>query len=223
MKKINLRLPEIVRYAPRAGGSGIRAVFIDKDGTLIKDVPYNVDPSLIVFEDGAADALRILKKNNFLLFVVSNQPGIAKGFFSIRDLEIVYTAIQQKLSQSNVQLDAFYYCPHFEEGAVQQFVIDCDCRKPKPGLLLTAAKDFDIDLRQSWMIGDILDDIEAGNTAGCKTILLDNGNETEWQMDEKRTPAFKVMSLTEAAQIIQEASNSIPPKRNYERKRLKRE
>ena len=72
------------------------------------------------------------------------------------------------------------------------------------------------------MIGDILDDVEAGNAAGCKTILLDNGNETEWQINEKRTPAFKVTSLTEAAQIIQEASNSIPGKRNYERKKLKR-
>ena len=222
MKKINLRLPEIVRYSPRAGGSGIRAVFIDKDGTLIKDVPYNIDPSFIVFEDGAADALKILKKNNFLLIVVSNQPGIAKGFFSIRDMENVYTAIQQKLSQCNVQLDAFYYCPHFEEGAVQQFVMDCDCRKPKPGLLLTAAKDFDIDLQQSWMVGDILDDIEAGNAAGCKTILLDNGNETEWQMNNKRTPAFKVMSLTEAAQIIQDTSNSSLATRTYERKKLKR-
>lgn len=221
MKKINLRLPEIARYSPRAGGPGIRAVFIDKDGTLIKDVPYNIDPSLIVFEDGAADALRILKKNNFLLIVVSNQPGIAKGYFSIRDLENVYTAIQKKLSQCNVQLDAFYYCPHFAEGSVQQFVLDCDCRKPKPGLLLTAAKDFDIDLQQSWMIGDILDDMEAGNAAGCKTILLDNGNETEWQINQKRTPAFKVTSLTQAAQIIQEASKSIPGKRTYERKKLK--
>src|SRR4026209_742566 len=97
MKKINLRLPEIARYSPRAGGSGIRAVFIDKDGTLIEDVAYNIDPSLIVFQDGAADALRLLKKNNFLLIVVSNQPGIAKGFFSVRDLENIYTAMQQKL------------------------------------------------------------------------------------------------------------------------------
>ena len=222
MKKINLRLPEIARYSPRAGGSGIRAVFIDKDGTLIEDVPYNIDPSLIVFQDGAADALRLLKKNNFLLIVVSNQPGIAKGFFSIRDLENVYTAMQQKLSHSNVQLDAFYYCPHFEEGAIQQFVVDCDCRKPKPGLLLTAAEDFDIDLQQSWMIGDILDDIEAGNAAGCKTILMDNGNETEWQINQERTPAFKVTTLAEAAQIILEASNPIQGKRNYERKKLKR-
>jgi len=76
MKKINLRLPEIARYSPRAGGSGIRAVFIDKDGTLIKDIPYNVDPSLIVFQDGAADALRQLKKNNFLIASKHLQPHL---------------------------------------------------------------------------------------------------------------------------------------------------
>ena len=85
-----------------------------------------------------------------------------------------------------------YYCPHYPDGKIQKYKIECDCRKPKPGLILQAAREHDIDLSNSWMIGDILNDVEAGNRAGCKTILLDNGNETEWIWNEIRTPAFIV-------------------------------
>jgi D,D-heptose 1,7-bisphosphate phosphatase len=179
-----------------------KAVFIDRDGTLIKNIPYNANPALIEFEAAAIETLRALKKNNFLLILISNQSGIARGFFTADELEEMHRALQHVLLQFNVQLDAVYYCPHHPEGKIKIYSTDCNCRKPKPGLILQAAKEHDIDVSNSWMVGDILNDVEAGNTAGCKTILLDNGNETEWMLNEKREPAFTVKNWKEIATTI---------------------
>ena len=101
-----------------------------------------------------------------------------------------------------MQLDAFYYCPHLVEGTIKEYAIDCNCRKPKPGLIFKAAKDFDINLNNSWMIGDILNDVEAGNAAGCKTILITNGNETEWILNAQRMPDYEAKDLKHATQIV---------------------
>jgi len=179
-----------------------KAVFIDRDGTLIKDVPYNTDAALIEFLPHTIEALLMLKKNNFLLIVVSNQSGIAKGFFTMEELKTMNKAFRQILSYYEVELDAVYYCPHHPEGKLEKYSVECNCRKPKPGLILKAAGEYDIDLSNSWMVGDILNDVEAGNVAGCKTILLDNGNETEWIMNEKRTPAFTVKNWNDIATTI---------------------
>jgi D,D-heptose 1,7-bisphosphate phosphatase len=179
-----------------------KAVFIDRDGTLIKDIPYNAEPAFIQFLPQAIEALVKLKKNNFLLILVSNQSGVARGFFTIDDVEKMHGAIQQQLSQHNIQFDAMYYCPHHPDGKIQKYKIECDCRKPKPGLILQATSEHGIDLSNSWMIGDILNDVEAGNAAGCKAILLDNGNETEWILNEIRTPAFTVNNWKKIATTI---------------------
>ncbi len=179
-----------------------KAVFIDRDGTLIKDIPYNTNPSLIKFNTDAVETLALLKKNNFLLILISNQSGIARGFFTIDELDKMHQSIQQTLSKHNAELDAIYYCPHHSEGKIIEYSFECDCRKPKPGLILKAAKDFNIALSNSLMIGDILNDVEAGNTAGCKTILLDNGNETEWILNDKRTPSFTVNTWKEIGTTI---------------------
>ena len=179
-----------------------KAIFIDKDGTLIKNVPYNIDPELVQLELSVGKALQLLKENGYLLIVISNQDGIAKGFFTWNDLKKVNEAIQRLLASFNISIDAFYYCPHFKEGVIDTYAFDCDCRKPRPGLLLNAANENAIDLEGSWMIGDILNDIEAGNSAGCRTILIDNDNETEWLLNEKRTPLFTVHNMMEAARII---------------------
>lgn len=179
-----------------------KAIFIDRDGTLIKNIPYNTDRSIISFEYYAAEMLQWMKQKGFLLIIISNQSGVAKGFFSEDDVDKMHEAIQQKLSIYNVQLDAFYYCPHLIEGTIKEYAIDCSCRKPKPGLIYKAAKDFNIDLNASWMIGDILNDVEAGNTAGCKTILLNNGNETEWTLNENRAPLYTVQTLEQATEIM---------------------
>jgi D-glycero-D-manno-heptose 1,7-bisphosphate phosphatase len=186
-----------------------KAVFVDKDGTLIRDVPYNVKPEYVMLESGVTDALKKIKQHNYLLIVISNQSGIAKGLFTERDLEPVKTKIQELLHPADIQIDEFYFCPHHPDGVMKEYTTACTCRKPEPGMILQAAVDFNIDLTSSWMIGDILHDIEAGNKAGCKTILIDYGNETQWITNEMRWPSYIVNGMDEAAAIILEARRNV--------------
>lgn len=172
------------------------AIFLDKDGTLIDDVPYNVDPARITLAPGAVAGLRRLSRLGYRLLVVSNQPGVAHGRFDIGALEPVRQRLAQLLSEQGAHLAGFYCCPHGpDEG--------CGCRKPLPGMLLRAAAEHQLDLAASWMIGDILDDVEAGARAGCRTILIDNGNETLWLRSPLRTPTWIASDLDAAAQLIQ--------------------
>ncbi|HYF71050.1 MAG TPA: HAD family hydrolase [Ohtaekwangia sp.] len=179
-----------------------KAIFIDKDGTLIPDIPYNVDPDKIIFEDGVIESLRNFKRYGYTLIMVTNQSGIAKGFFSMEALSNLFVSLQNRLALQNVALDAIYFCPHYPCGIVDKYVLDCTCRKPKPGMILKAASEWNIDLKQSWMIGDILNDVEAGARAGCSTILIDNGNETEWLTGEYRKPSHTAKRFAEAADVI---------------------
>jgi histidinol-phosphate phosphatase family protein len=175
-----------------------KTVFLDKDGTLIVDVPYNADPSLIVLTDHCLTGLKQLQNQGYLLVVVSNQAGVALGYFNDAALIAVEQQLKMLLAGAGITINGFYYCPHSPGDK-------CDCRKPAPGLLTRAAADLNIDLGASWMVGDILNDIEAGNRAGCKSILIDNGNETEWQMNELRRPLAMVRTIDEAASYILEA------------------
>ena len=101
-----------------------------------------------------------------------------------------------------MSLDGFYYCPHHPDGIVPRYAVACDCRKPEPGLIHPAAREHDLALGESWFIGDILDDVEAGRRAGCRTVLIDNGNETEWKRSPLRRPDLVARDLAEAAQFI---------------------
>ena len=179
-----------------------KAVFIDKDGTLVKDIPYNVDPNLIVFEINIIKGLTELQQHGYKLIIVSNQSGVAFGHFTEDALVVVRNKIEGMLAEYGIRLDGFYYCPHHPEGTVGRYRVDCDNRKPAPGMLLAAARDFDLDLAECWMIGDILHDVEAGNRAGCKTVLVDNGNETEWKWNKDNQPDFTAKSIDEAARLI---------------------
>lgn len=172
-----------------------KAIFIDKDGTLVKNVPYNVNPALITFEDYALESLYLLQQKGYFIIIISNQPGIAMGYFNEEDLRLVEEKLKVLLLKNNVMLHGFYYCPHGEDEG-------CDCRKPKPGLFFKAARDLEIDLSKSWMIGDILNDVEAGKRSNCKTILIDNGNETEWIWNRLRIPHYMATHLKAAAEII---------------------
>lgn len=179
-----------------------KAIFIDKDGTLIYDVPYNVNPELIQLEKNMLEGLRELQGRGYLLIVISNQSGVAQGRFNEDALETVRSRVRELLQKENIHLDGFYYCPHHPDGIMEGYNIECDCRKPKSGLILKAAADCKVDLSESWMIGDILNDIEAGNRAGCRTVLINNHHETEWYMDEFRKPTFIVKTINEAASKI---------------------
>ena len=175
------------------------AVFLDKDGTLINDVPYNADPDLITLADGVLSGVSRLYLARFALVVVTNQAGIAKGYFSEQDLSAVRNKLQALIK---VPLSGFYYCPHHPQGSLPEYTQACDCRKPAPGLLLRAAADLDLDLNRSWMVGDILNDIEAGCLAGCRTVLIDNGNETEWNLTQNRTPNIRAANFAQAVDPI---------------------
>jgi D-glycero-D-manno-heptose 1,7-bisphosphate phosphatase len=179
-----------------------KAIFLDKDGTLIEDVPYNCDVNRICLLPGAREGLRRLQAAGYALIVVSNQPGVAHGFFSTDALDHVETTLRALLADEGVQLDGFYYCPHHPDGRLAGYATVCDCRKPFPGLLVQAASDYGVDLQTSWMVGDILHDVEAGRRAGCRTILIDNGHETEWRLGVHRCPHAMAADLASAADII---------------------
>jgi histidinol-phosphate phosphatase family protein len=172
-----------------------KAVFIDKDGTLIEDVPFNVDPEKIRLMPGAERALSCLRYHGFELFVISNQSGVAAGRFKAHELLGVEQKISELLRSSGVAIQKFYWCRHARDST-------CVCRKPSPGLLFRAAVENGIDLKRSWMVGDILHDVEAGHRAGCRAILIENGNETEWEFSPLRFPDLMSASLEEAAREI---------------------
>jgi D-glycero-D-manno-heptose 1,7-bisphosphate phosphatase len=177
-------------------------IFLDKDGTLLQNVPYNVDPNYMRLMDGAVPAISYLAKAGFSFVVISNQPGIALGKFSEEKMKTVHAKLKELMRDLGASLLNFYYCPHHPEGIVRQYRKVCRCRKPEPGLIDQAMTDYDIDINSSWLIGDILDDIEAGNRRSIPSILLNNGNETIWQKGEFRIPSKIVNNLNEAADHI---------------------
>lgn len=179
-----------------------KAVFIDKDGTLIVDVPYNIDPSLIRLSPEAVSGLRLLAGHGYKLIVVSNQSGVAMGYFTESDLRKVEIRLNELLKEERIAIGGFYYCPHHPRGNVDEYSINCKCRKPNDGMLRKAAVDHNIDLWRSWMVGDILDDIEAGNRAGCRSILVGNNHETEWKVTSARIPFAMVRNIDDAANLI---------------------
>ena len=189
-----------------------KAIFLDRDGVLneliyyeehgIVDSPFTVE-QLRVYP-WAGEAIRRLREMGFKVIIVSNQPGIAKGFFSQETFDRIKRKMREKLLEEGGFLDGEYYCFHHPQATVETLRADCQCRKPKPGLLLQAAKDMNIDLPSSWMIGDGLTDIKAGRSAGCKTILLGRMKcEFCSLMDEMDTrPDAIAANLVEAVQII---------------------
>lgn len=177
-----------------------RAVFVDKDGTLVENLPHNVDPAKVRFTPHAMAGLRLLAERGYQIIVVTNQPGVAYGIFTRAQLTGLQTALARMMAHEGVPLTDFYACPHAPGPAGP--VPGCLCRKPAPGLLRQAARAHAIDLHSSWMIGDILDDVEAGQRAGCRTVLLDVGNETVWRTSPLRTPHVRAAHLLEAAHAI---------------------
>lgn len=187
-----------------------KAVFLDKDGTLIEDVPYNVNVDRIRLCEGALETLKRLHTANYKLFIITNQSGVARGFFPESALTEVENHLRQLLAAAGIPLAGFYYCPHHPEGTLPPYAVSCTCRKPQPGMLYRAASEHLIDLNQSWFIGDILNDIEAGRKAGCRTILINNGNETKWELNYRRTPHHIVNDLLEAARVISALDHPTP-------------
>lgn len=157
-----------------------KAIFLDRDGTINKYVGFLRDINDFELIDGVAEAIKMINTSGYLAIVVTNQPVIARGEVSFDQLNEIHNKMETLLGNEGAYLDAIYYCPHHPhkgyEGEIPELKFDCDCRKPKPGMLLKAADDFNIDLSKSWMIGDGDNDILAGEAAGCKCVKLDEGD-----------------------------------------------
>lgn len=145
-----------------------KAIFLDRDGTIIKDKIYLSKPEEVEFISGVDTALKKFLVNNYKLIVISNQSGVGRGYFSIEDVEKVNNHIRQELSSRSILISAFYYCPHYIGSSLKEYNIKCDCRKPSPGLIIQAAKDQDIDLKESFMFGDKESDLLTGINAELK-------------------------------------------------------
>ncbi len=142
-----------------------RAVFLDRDGTLIEHVPYLSRPEEIRLLEGTVPALRLLSREGYRLFVVSNQSGLARGYFTKEDLAEVEAALDAVFTSCGIRIESMRYCPHHPKD-------ECPCRKPAPGLILDLAAQYGIDLQRSWMVGDQQSDVGAGKRAGCRAILV---------------------------------------------------
>lgn len=186
-----------------------RAVFLDRDGTLVHPRHYPSRPEELVLYDGLGPELRHLQAAGFALVVVTNQAGIARGYFTDEDLTLLHTHLRAELAALCVQLDGIYHCPHHIDGVIPELAIACTCRKPRPGMLWRARSDLGIDLEASWFVGDILDDVEAGNNARCRTILVDLGTEFP-PTSAIRRPEFVARDTRHALLLIEAEEHLLP-------------
>lgn len=184
----------------------MKAIFLDMNGTLVEDPrregALGVEPRRIRLANGVGPALRLLSRLDYRLFVVSHEREIAHGRLPDSVMQAVGDRLTDLLFRENLVLEGVYCCPHDPLGTVAPYAIACDCRTPMPGLLLKAALEHAIDLRASWMIGGVLDDVEAGNRAGCRSVLLDHGKESEWRLGPRRIPTRMAPDLYTAAVLI---------------------
>jgi len=190
----------------------VKAIFLDRDGVIneliyhqeqgIIDSPFTVGQFKLL--PGVNQAIKKLRKMGYMVILVSNQPGIAKGYMSEETFEKIRRRMKEELDKEGVSLDGEYYCFHHPDARVERFKANCKYRKPKPGMLLKATQDMDIDLSKSWMVGDGLTDVKAGKNAGIKTIFLGRMKCQVCQLmdDEDARPDAIVLNLLEAAEYI---------------------
>lgn len=187
-----------------------QAIFLDRDGTLVHPRHYPSRPEELILYDGIGPGLRRLQAAGFKLIIITNQSGLARALFTVEDLDRMHVYLSDCLAELDVRVDGVYYCPHHPEGVVPELAVECGCRKPQPGMLVQAAQDLNVDLTRSWFVGDILDDVEAGHRAGCRTVLVDIG--TEARPDRPlRTPTYVARDTEHALDIIAAAEYLAPP------------
>jgi len=178
------------------------AIFLDRDGTLNEDPGYISNPDKVVLFPETGEALALLKKYGFLLIIISNQSGIARGMMTNKEVDAVNDKINNLLAEYKVQVDAFYYCHAHPDYSTEE---ECECRKPSPKLVFEATKEFNIDLGKSYFIGDAVSDIQCGKNAGIKTILVRTGKGEESffiLQKENNLPTFVADNLLSACNFI---------------------
>jgi D-glycero-D-manno-heptose 1,7-bisphosphate phosphatase len=163
-----------------------KTVFLDRDGVITEDPPHyahRLDQLRII--PRSAKAIQLLNAHNFHVIVISNQSGIARGYYKEEDVKIFNDEMVSLLAKAGAHIDALYYCPHHPDAIIERYKINCECRKPKPGMILDAAQKNSLDIEKSFVVGDKWSDIEAGKSAGCKTVLVLTGHGKE-EVDKKR-------------------------------------
>lgn len=176
-----------------------KAVFLDRDGIIIEDTGYVGEIERVKFLPEVSEAIKLLNTNKFIVIVVTNQAGVARGYFSEEDVRKVNNYIRESLVGEGAVISKFYYCPHHIDGIIEEYRKDCYCRKPNPGMIEKAVHDYDIDLEKSFLIGDKNSDIETGYSAGCRTIILAGDESTE---NNGRTPDYTANNLYEAVKWL---------------------
>lgn len=178
------------------------AIFFDRDGTIIEDKGYLNSPEQIEFIPGAVEAIKMLKEAGYKTVVITNQAGVARGLVTEDMLQTIDKVLHKWILSGGTHLDGIYYCPHHPEHGVYPYRQVCECRKPHPGLIKRAERDLNLDLSQSYMIGDKATDIEAGKRVGIKTILVLTGRGQQEKNELKEKPDFIAENLLEAAKWI---------------------
>ncbi|HEY0003291.1 MAG TPA: HAD family hydrolase [Pyrinomonadaceae bacterium] len=183
-----------------------RAVFIDRDGTISEEVGYVNHPARYRVYPFSAAAIRLLQEAGWLAILVTNQAGVARGYFTEELIGSVHNILRQELEQGGARLDAIYYCAHHPSVGEPPYRADCDCRKPRPGLILRAAEEFELDLAGSWMVGDRYSDIELAHNAGVRSAFVLSGyGRGEWEYQRpnwQHQPELVAENLLEAAERI---------------------
>lgn len=179
-----------------------RAIFLDRDGTINVEKNFLHKIEDFEFIPGAPEAIKRLKDAGFLVIVVSNQSGIARGYFDEAAVRELHQHIQEELATIGTSIDAFYFCPHHPEKGLGDYRVICECRKGEPGMLLKAAKEYDIDLEKSYMVGDKMADIDAGKRAGCHPVLVLTGYGESVAQTLDASMVEKCKNIGEAAQLI---------------------
>jgi len=179
-----------------------KAVFLDRDDTLIEDPGYINHPDQVKLLEGVPEILSELRRMGYKLIVVSNQSAVARGIITEQVLAQIHERLEYILAQRGAALDKIYYCPDHPDGAIPRYRKESNWRKPAPGMLLAAAEELDIDLTESWLIGDSARDIDAGKSAGCTTILIQNAAHTRTIEPGATSPDYTAVNLKEVANII---------------------
>jgi D-glycero-D-manno-heptose 1,7-bisphosphate phosphatase len=193
---------------------GRRAIFLDRDGTLTHPAHYPSRPSDLVLYDDVVPLLWQLQQRGILLVLVTNQSGIARGYFSEAEFRAAQASLEAQLSARGVRLDGVYHCPHHPDGRVPSLSVVCACRKPAPGMLWRAMRELGIDASRSWMIGDFASDVAAGWRAGCRTVWINRAGASaaEWP-DATRRPDLVAASTADAlARVLQVLQFDNPPR-----------
>jgi D-glycero-D-manno-heptose 1,7-bisphosphate phosphatase len=181
-----------------------KAVFLDRDNTLIEDPGYISHPDQVKLLEGVPEALSELKRMGYKLIVVSNQSAVARGIITEKALAQIHERLEGLLAHQGAALDKIYYCPDHPDGAIPRYRKENPWRKPAPGMLLAAAEEMDIDLTDSWLVGDSARDIDAGKSAGCRTILIQNAAHSRTIEPGVTSPDYTAVNIKEVANIIKQ-------------------